>query len=164
MDRPIIFSAPRYDVSQHNAARVIHLPDAEIAAAYRAGETIKEIASRHGVSRPTVAKSLKRSGVAMRPAKQRHGAMLGEKNPAWSGGRRQRVDGYWVVRVGGEDRLEHRVVMERHLGRALGEDEVVHHRDGNRSNNDPANLELMTQAEHTRLHLPEMHAARYGRG
>jgi len=37
---------------------------------------------------------------------------------------------------------EHRLVMEHMLSRYLTEDESVHHRDGNRGNNAPANLEL----------------------
>jgi HNH endonuclease len=38
--------------------------------------------------------------------------------------------------------LEHRRVMAGLLGRPLYDDELVHHRDGDRSNNDPENLEL----------------------
>jgi hypothetical protein len=52
-------------------------------------------------------------------------------------------------------RHEHRVVMERILGRPLRSDEVVHHVDGNKRNNDPSNLRLMTQSEHIALHLRE---------
>lgn len=39
--------------------------------------------------------------------------------------------------------LEHRFVMERFLGRPLEEWEIVHHKDGNRSNNSYDNLELL---------------------
>ena len=40
--------------------------------------------------------------------------------------------------------LEHRFNMSRHLGRDLTSEETVHHRDGNRANNDLSNLELFT--------------------
>lgn len=50
-------------------------------------------------------------------------------------------------------RHEHRVLMERMLGRSLMPGEVVHHKDGNKLNNDPSNLELLpSQAEHCRGH------------
>ena len=50
-------------------------------------------------------------------------------------------------------RHEHRVVAEEMIGRKLRPDEVVHHIDGNKSNNDPSNLMVMTQSEHIKLHL-----------
>lgn len=43
---------------------------------------------------------------------------------------------------------EHRLVMEEHLGRLLLPDEVVHHIDGKRKNNDLSNLKVVTQSEH----------------
>lgn len=39
--------------------------------------------------------------------------------------------------------LMHRVIMENHLGRLLGKDEVVHHKDHNKFNNSVDNLEVM---------------------
>lgn len=50
-------------------------------------------------------------------------------------------------------RHTHRVVAEQILGRPLRSDEIVHHIDGNKRNNDPSNLIVMTQAEHARLHF-----------
>lgn len=47
---------------------------------------------------------------------------------------------------------EHVLVMEKLLGRFLFDNEIVHHLDGNRSNNLPENLEVMTRGEHARLH------------
>lgn len=56
----------------------------------------------------------------------------------------------WYVKQGG--RHQHRVVAERKLGRALAPGEIVHHKDGNKKNNHPDNLEVMTQAQHMREH------------
>lgn len=54
--------------------------------------------------------------------------------------------------------------MEQHLGRKLRSDEIVHHKDHNRANNDISNLEIMTRAEHTRLHARERWAKRKAKG
>jgi len=54
----------------------------------------------------------------------------------------------------------HRVVAEQILGRRLTANERVHHVDGNRTNNDPTNLLVVTPAQHTRLHYPDIYAKR----
>lgn len=46
----------------------------------------------------------------------------------------------------------HRLVMERHLGRLLTDDEVIHHRDGDKTNNALENLQLLGNPEHVSLH------------
>ena len=46
----------------------------------------------------------------------------------------------------------HRLIMEDHLGRKLTSDEIVHHIDGNKLNNNINNLKVMTRGEHSRLH------------
>lgn len=47
---------------------------------------------------------------------------------------------------------EHQYVMEQMLGRLLEPDEEVHHKDRNRQNNDPANLQLFSSSrEHVLL-------------
>lgn len=46
----------------------------------------------------------------------------------------------------------HRYVMEKHLGRKLSSDEVVHHIDENKENNSIYNLQIMTRSEHAIHH------------
>lgn len=145
-----------------NEERRIRFDDAQLGAWFTEGKTIAEIAAIAGCSTPPVLKALHRLGLR-RPAKPRPGALSGDRNPAWSGGRRMRSDGYIEVWTPTGVRLEHQVVMEAFIGRALRPGEVVHHIDENKGNNAPKNLMLTTQAEHIRAHLPAMHAARYGR-
>lgn len=50
----------------------------------------------------------------------------------------------------------HRLIMENHLGRYLDTSEIVHHRDGDKLNNDLGNLQLLDSArEHERIHRTE---------
>lgn len=48
--------------------------------------------------------------------------------------------------------LEHRAIMENHLGRLLNTNEVVHHKDGNKKNNTIENLEVYTRSGHSSKH------------
>lgn len=48
--------------------------------------------------------------------------------------------------------LQHREVMENFLKRRLREDEVVHHVNEVKTDNRIDNLQVMTRAEHARLH------------
>lgn len=63
------------------------------------------------------------------------------------------ADGYkYVWFADGSGEKEHRFIVEQKIGRKLTRDEVVHHIDGNRANNDISNLMVMSRGEHSKLH------------
>lgn len=62
------------------------------------------------------------------------------------------VERYAYMRAGGELVYVHRHVMEQHLGRKLDTSEHVHHRNGNKRDNRLENLEVISAADHARLH------------
>jgi len=63
------------------------------------------------------------------------------------GSRRRRYDGYILIKCAdGKWRYEHRVVTD------APQDKFVHHINKNTSDNSPANLEIISNSDHTRLH------------
>jgi len=51
--------------------------------------------------------------------------------------------------------LEHRIIMENHLGRLLTPDEIIHHINENKKDNRIENLQITTQTEHAHNHGTE---------
>jgi hypothetical protein len=70
-----------------------------------------------------------------------------------------RSNGYAYVYMPDDDRAvngrvaEHVVVMEKEIGRRLLPNEVVHHVNRIRCDNEPNNLRLMDKTDHSRLHF-----------
>lgn len=87
----------------------------------------------------------------------------GPRNPNWKGGRTVASNGYILVKKpdhpGADSRgyvYEHRLVAEATLGRPLLPGEIVHHRNGAKTDNRPVNLEVLA----SRLHHGREHATR----
>ena len=55
--------------------------------------------------------------------------------------------GYVMLRVQGGYRMEHRIIMEKHIGRSLLPGENVHHINGVRDDNRIENLELWASSQ-----------------
>lgn len=88
-------------------------------------------------------------------------ASLIRRGELYSKGMSVKKDGY-IEYTRGENKYRsvHVVAMEKNIGRKLNSNEVVHHIDGNKSNNDLSNLALMTRSEHARLHAIEANKTR----
>ena len=93
-----------------------------------------------------------KEGITARSARQSR-----EGNSNWRGGRSIASNGYVLVRVGVDHPMadvrgyayEHRIVASATLGRPLLPGELVHHRNGIKTDNRPENLEVCEgNAEH----------------
>lgn len=84
------------------------------------------------------------------------GGQFGEINGQWKGGRVLASNGYILIRVGVNHHLsdvrgyayEHRIVAEQKIGRRLESGEVVHHKDGDKTNNNPDNIDVFPSISH----------------
>ncbi len=128
----------------------------QIYQLFEAGSMISEIVTQVGTNRETVRQYLLKRYT---PQQKRRTVLKnfrqpkGKNSPNWQGGKEITKAGYvrlWISRT--ERVMEHRLVMEKHLGRKLSRDEVVHHINGNNADNRLENLKLTTFSEDIRQH------------
>ena len=150
---------------------------------YCSGDSIRIISDRHGISRSTVRRVVflagvvrsRADGVRLAASKGFIGSGMRGKKRTFSDSHRRAIkesamargkanakgislkpNGYIEITRGDmKGKMEHRVIMERILGRILRTDEIVHHKDKNRANNEAANLAVMSRSDHTKMHMNE---------
>ncbi|MEX0784472.1 MAG: HNH endonuclease [Dehalococcoidia bacterium] len=120
----------------------------QVISLYQTGLTLREVAERIGASPESVRRALIAAGVKRRSrgVQPTPGSRIRDK------------DGYILVRQPAHPNAtssgyirEHRLVLERTIGRYLEPQEVVHHLDGDKANNTPENLRLYpSNAAHKR--------------
>lgn len=79
----------------------------------------------------------------------------GEQSKNWKGGRRETDRGIAIYVGDGQYIHEYRIIAGKRLGRVLTAEEHVHHIDGDPTNNNPENLQVLSRSEHAKLHADQ---------
>lgn len=123
---------------------------------------------KRAINRPELRNASHSSDCTCHRCKATRGELTKEANPWWKGGKRVHKSGYIYILIDEDDPMrcmagreaivfEHRLVMARHIGRPLTDNETVHHRNGNKTDNRIENLELWIGNHSNGIRLDDYH-------
>ena len=115
--------------------------------------SVSKIAEKCGVALTTISRWL--ATFKIRKIRKSKADRSGQRNPYWNGGKYvDRLNGYVHVYSPSHPFakkkgyvMEHRLVMEKSIGRYLRRNEIVHHRNKIKTDNRIENLELIVLGE-----------------
>jgi len=88
-----------------------------------------------------------------------HDSRRGKNSPSYKNGKCANAEGYILVLSTEHPHtnkngyvLEHRLIMEKKLKRHLTRKEIIHHKNGIKSDNRIVNLELLSRNQHNKTH------------
>lgn len=112
--------------------------------------SINSIAKELNVSHVIIAKYLNQYSIPIRSKSEQEAI---QPSATYKGGIQHSHSGYLAVSIGyGKNKYYHRVIVEQYIGRKLQSDEMVHHIDCNKNNNDIHNLVVLSKSDHTKVH------------
>ena len=123
-------------------------------------KSIRQIAQEINCDPMTICYAMKKHNIKLRGKKEStknavetgyRKMLYGKDNPAFKGGY-IRKDGYRVISVNGEQRVEHRYIWEQHTGKVIPKGHQIHHKNENKLDNRLNNLQLINNSEHQKLH------------
>lgn len=133
-----------------------------LAQKYNELGSLQKVADYFGVSKKLILNYMNRHGIARNTPNSCKQRKDRNKNNNYHKGYIITDSGYKLVKCNNHPKAdskgyvrEHILVVEDSIGRNLKDNEVVHHVDRNRLNNDINNLVLMDKEEHRSLHSRE---------
>lgn len=135
-----------------NEAMIVEVKNKEeILNFYKDGNSVIKTSKKFLLSRSIIQRVLRDNGIRIRT---RDHYTRGENSPLYKGGHITKA-GYKRISFGGKQSLEHRIIIEKLLGRKLTKNEHVHHLNGNKLDNRLENLSVLTPEPHGAYHAKQ---------